>query len=262
MSSIQSSVQFEVTDDPPGDYQEMTWEGLRQKINEVARREGEWAGIPVPTQTQPLVLEPNHPFKHLNGLSYAKMAHAEERERSPIEMIPIEDDRVVNSWKNEVSGSTIYVARRRTDGKAYHYKLPTRMGRLDMLINTMGAVLEVFDEKIERAAHEKLRSLLTPHAYGNYFMTGMFLETSRRSGVTYLFRRLRPTIAMTATKTGKMKVLACLCLHPIGYYDETWAGCLCPTDDVIAHLMLMRGDEHYLWRKSNHHSQLDNQAGL
>lgn len=257
MSSIQSDVRPTSDHVPP-----RTWDDFTAMIKGVAEREGEWAGIPVPAQTQPLVLEPSHPFRHLDGLSFANMEARERRQRSPIEMIPIEDDKTINSWKNGLSGSTIYVVRRRTDGKAYHFKMPTKMGRLDMLINTMGAVLEVFDEKIERAAHEKLRSLLTPHAYGVYFMTGMFLEASPRSGVTYLFRRLRPTIALSANKHGVMKVLACLCLHPIGYYADTWAGCLCPTDDVVAHLMLMRGDEHYFWRKANHHCQLDNEAGI
>ena len=26
---------------------------------------------------------------------------------------------------------------------------------------------------------------------------------------------------------------------------------MCPTDDVVAHLMLMLGDEHLFWRKAN-----------
>jgi hypothetical protein len=66
----------------------------------------------------------------------------------------------------------------------------------------------------------------------------MFLETSRRSGVSYLFRRLKPTLAI---KDGR--ALCALCLHPIGYYEGTWSGAMCPTDDIIAHLMLARGDE-------------------
>lgn len=39
-----------------------------------------------------------------------------------------------------------------------------------------------------------------------------------------------------------MRIVACLCMHPIGYYADSWAGALCPTDDVITHLLLMRSE--------------------
>ena len=91
----------------------------------------------------------------------------------------------------------------------------------------------------------------------------MFLEKSERSGVTYLFRKLRPTVALRPCRDGDgMRVLAALCLHPIGYYDGSWAGAMCPTDDVVAHLMLMRGDEVMFWRRSNQHPADRPEAGL
>lgn len=84
-------------------------------------------------------------------------------------------------------------------------------------------------------------------------MTGAFIETSPRSGVTYMFRRLRPTLAIKAGPDGDLRILCGLCLHPIGYYAGTWGGAMCPTDDVIAHLCLMRGDEPKFWANSNQH---------
>jgi hypothetical protein len=35
-----------------------------------------------------------------------------------------------------------------------------------------------------------------------------------------------------------------------------------PTDDVIAHLMLMRGDEHMFWRRCNQHQPWTKEAGV
>jgi hypothetical protein len=39
----------------------------------------------------------------------------------------------------------------------------------------------------------------------------------------------------------------------MGRYDGTFAGVMPPTDEVVADLLAMRGDEHFFWRKSNQH---------
>jgi hypothetical protein len=93
-------------------------------------------------------------------------------------------------------------------------------------------------------------------------LTGMFLETSKRSAVTYLFRRLRPTVAIGRNKDGGGNIMAALCLHPIAYYAGSWAGAMCPTDDVLAHYCLMRGDEKMFWRRANQHAAFRPEAGL
>jgi hypothetical protein len=51
-------------------------------------------------------------------------------------------------------------------------------------------------------------------------------------------------------------------MHPIAYYEGSWAGAMCPTDDVIAHLMLMRGDEPMFWKRSSQHPATSPAAGL
>jgi hypothetical protein len=56
--------------------------------------------------------------------------------------------------------------------------------------------------------------------------------------------------------------LCALCLHPIGYYADTWAGVMCPTDEVIAHLVLMRGSEEKFWANANQHPLDRPAAGL
>lgn len=71
-------------------------------------------------------------------------------------------------------------------------------------------------------------------------MTGSYAETSERSGVTYWFRRLRPTLALSYRGT-RLRCLAALCTHPLGTYEGSWAGVLVPTDELCSHLLLMRG---------------------
>lgn len=127
-------------------------------------------------------------------------------------------------------------------------------------LQTLGASVAWGIEQEGRAVHT-LGSLLRHHPFKQYLLTGMFMESSARSGVTYVFRKLRPTVALSL-KGDKVRILCVLCLHPIGYYSGSWAGAMCPTDDVIAHLMLMRGDEPMLWRRANQHAPYRPEAGL
>ena len=118
--------------------------------------------------------------------------------------------------------------------------------RLEMLIGTYVANGHATYVSAERKAQKKLRTLLSEEQYQRYFVSDMFLEKGK-SGVSYLIRKSRPSIAF---RDGDP--LCCLCLHPMGYYLGTWAGALCPTDDVIAHLILIRSDEHFFWKRANH----------
>lgn len=146
------------------------------------------------------------------------------------------------------------------DGKAEWGKIPA-LNHIRHDMSTMGcSVAWSIDSEIK--AMETLQSLVEPHIYKMYFLSGMFLETSRRSGVTYIFRKLRPTIALRPNAKGEMRILCALCLHPIGYYRDSYAGAMCPTDDVISHLMLMRGDEHLFWRRANQHAPHRPEAGI
>lgn len=135
--------------------------------------------------------------------------------------------------------------------------------RWRFLMNTLGvAANECWSIEAEMMAITKLRELVTPQAFKCYMLSGCFLETSKRSRVTYLFRKLRPTIALRETTGGVIWPIAVLCLHPIGLYEDSWAGVMVPTDDVIAHLMMMRADEHMYWRKANHHPIESPNAGI
>ncbi len=230
------------------------WQRLRETINGVASAAGEWAGAPMPIDGIPLVMEKRYPFPGLNGQCFGKIVGKED-ERT--ESDPI----VINSWYCDKHNARVYIVQD-SDGKRRHVMVPEFGGsRLDLAVRTLGAVMAWGDDT-EGHALEKLRSMITAHAFKCYTFTGGFLETSKRSGVTYFFRRLRPTIALKEQPGIGMKTMAVLCLHPLGYYEGTFAGVMCPTDDVIAHLTLMRGAEPLFWRKANNHPSWKASSGL
>jgi hypothetical protein len=133
--------------------------------------------------------------------------------------------------------------------------------KLAFTIRTLDAAA-VWPLEAEQKAQKKLASLIPADLFELYLLTGHFGETSKRSQVTYLFRRGRPTIALRQSEEAVSAVLCALCLHPIGYYGDTWAGVMCPTDEVIAHLLMMRGSEEKYWANANQHPVDHPAAGL
>jgi hypothetical protein len=132
--------------------------------------------------------------------------------------------------------------------------------RLSFTLRTLQAAA-VWPIEAEQEAHKKLASLIPGELFELYELTGHFPEISKRSQLTYLFRKGRPTIVLRETKEG-FRELCALCLHPIGYYGDTWAGVMCPTDEVMAHLLMMRGSEEKLWANANQHPLDHPAAGL
>lgn len=185
-----------------------------------------------------------------------------------------QDCTVLNSWFCMERYQTVYVYRE-ADGKSrafVSHETSHRVGH--WLNNWIVAGQHVWSVATEERAMEKLKGLVSEQAWRTYFLVGTFAETSKRSGITYFFRKGRPTIAAKVTAGGHnssasavdpaagLRVMAVLCMHPLGYYEQSWAGVMCPTDDVIAHLLLMRGDEAQYWRKANHHQVWMASAGV
>lgn len=227
----------------------------------------EWQGVPVPVPELRLQLCKNHPLA-------AKIAEAERILYPPDPgRHECADDEgrvvVVNTWFSYSKHMRVLLLRDLATGKTSVITEPVStdqsMNRLTFALRTIGAS-EAWSLEAEANAMDKLFGLLSAQQTRHYLMTGSFLETSKRSGVTYLFRRLRPTVAMTSrnrdARNDSMRCLAVLCLHPVGYYRNTWAGCMTPSDDVIAHLLLMRGDEAGFWRQANQHAAWSPEAGL
>ncbi len=234
-----------------------TWDQIRRKINQAAAEQSEWAGAPLPVHGIPLVIEPRYPFAKLNGFCFEDGPSPD-----PHAAAPSDTCRVVNSWYSWDRGYSVYICDDGPDTRRFVVRLPEHGGsRLMYWLRTIGAS-KAWSIEAEVRAMETLQGLIKPGAFEAYLLTGSFLETSPRSGVQYLFRKLRPTVALRKSADGGTRILAVLCLHPIGYYSESWAGTLCPTDDVISHLILMRGDEHHFWKKANAHPSWSAGAGI
>ncbi len=226
-----------------------TWNAVRTTVGRLSELKGEWAGIPLPIGDEhPLIVEKSYRF-------------APAFTRPPEETALENGDKLKRSFRSTKWRCLIYIIER-PDGKVYHLKAPHVHG-LGYALGTMMASVAWGIEQ-EHNALNLLGTLIKHHAFKSYLLTGAFLETSKRSGLTYMFRKLRPTVVIDSRGGGdsEARCLVCLCQHPVGYYQGTWAGALCPTDDVIAHLMLMRGDEVMFWRRSNQHHPSMPEAGL
>ena len=165
-----------------------TWADIRAAIGAVAIEDCEWAGLPMPVTMSPLVVESKHPRSNLNGFKLG--------EDGPPK--PLADDdlgvTIRNHWYSSSKRADVYVWEQ--DGKARLTvdQMQDHWYRFKMALQTLGAVVEGIDFKAEQMAMEKLHSHVRPHTLAAYMMTGMFLETSQRSQVTYLFRRFVPRL--------------------------------------------------------------------
>ena len=219
---------------------------LRNGLRQVAMDRGDWAGLPMPIEGLPLIVEPGFPkARELSAIG------AREPDTTP------NDAKVRNTFYSRQWRCDIVIYEE--DGKIQHGKVPAFHG-LNQVISTLDAS-DAWGIEQEANAMQMLATLVSHRLLKQYLLTGTFVERSPRSGVFYMFRRLRPTVALH-TVNDELRILCALCLHPIAYYDGSWAGAMCPTDDVIAHLMLMRGDEHMFWKRSNQHPAWRPEAGL
>lgn len=262
----------------------VSWDQMHSWWTELAETSGEWAGIPMPVDGYRLTLEPSHPMNVATEAIFdltpvAKKQRAERREAmgqldptTPREFHIScssqdidETEYVRNSWWSDRKQCYIFLVQKGERVVRQYSRKVRPVTRFNLQIDTVGAS-SAWNIEAEREAMVKLRSLLTPHLADMYELTGAFMETSKRSGLTYFFRRLRPTVVMCPVNrrddSAPMKVLNVLCLHPLGYYQGTWAGAMVPTDDVIAHLVMMRGDEHLFWKRANQHHLYEPEAGL
>lgn len=215
----------------------------------IAEERNQWAGIPMPIKGERLVIEPTYP----NGSALAAIG-AEKEDALP------EGLKMRNVFYSHHARCDVYIWHE-PDGQLRHGFVGAFHG-LKHQLHTLGASYAWGIEQ-EHNALQLLATLVRHDQLKMYLLTGAFLETSKRSRLTYMFRKLRPTVVIDAKDKSKAAQIMCtLCMHPIGYYAESWAGAMCPTDDVIAHLMLMRGDEHMLWRRSNQHPPHRPEAGL
>lgn len=231
---------------------------LRRRVAELMLDRGEWAGCPMPIEGMRLHIEPTYPYQ---GLADLLVKPEPDSEFDANGLRP--GERLVNSWYSERKRAHVFIVQDAA-GRAQSFVLPQEpwVRRLD--IGILGAqASNAHDLEAEMTATATLSDHITDEQLRQYMLLGQFLETSKRSGVTYVFRRVRPTIALRPRlHTDRVHVLAVLCMHPIAYYRDTTVGAMTPTDDVLAHLLLMRGDEKMFWRRCNQHRPEDPEAML
>jgi hypothetical protein len=219
----------------------------------------DWSGLPVPIPGLSLVLEARYKYKCLEDFRWTECYDEDgTRHEIPEEPLPEPSEFTrVNSWWNARYRANIIVFHDKQGRARFGAQMEDR---LSFTLRTLEAAV-VWPVEAEDKAQKKLASLISRDLFELYQLTGHFSETSKRSQVTYLFRRGRPTIAMREREEAACWLCA-LCLHPIGYYGDTWAGVMCPTDEVIAHLLMMRGSEEKFWANANQHPINHPAAGI
>jgi hypothetical protein len=228
----------------------LTLAQISRQLAETSVERQDWSGLPVPVPGLTLVLEPRYEHQGLSDFQWKEcydehgVRHASEESPAPARS----EFTTVNSWWNSRYQLTIAIVHNK-QGRAQPRLLFE--DKLTFTLRTLEAA-SVWPVEAEQKALKKLSGLIPENLFELYQLTGHFPETSKRSQVTYYFRRGRPTIALRE-QGDCFHLLCALCLHPIGYYGSTWAGVMCPTDEVIAHLLMMRGSEEKFWANANQH---------
>lgn len=231
------------------------WEEVVSTLNAIAERHGHECGIPIPD------LELGHYFvaARRSPLAWTHLANQHRTEHE--QELALDNIKTRNSW--EVMGDHTVTVVDTEEGPMW-IKRPYAGVRLRKLMD--GAILRAslpnLTADAELKAMETLKSKINVNQWRCYVLNGVFLERSSRSDLHYLFRKGLPTLAISYHQCKGGKVLAALCLHPIGYYVGTHVGAMTPTDEVIAHLLMMRADERKFWAKSGQWPAWDPRSGI
>lgn len=265
-----------------------SWNTIRRAMTRIAEERGHCAGYPLPDETHPLSLAPAI-AKLFPKLDNFAMRDPQEEALEEIKALlgitgEVTNDQLdavmqviasrkkgtfVNHWYNRRLDKAVWVRHDAAGRATYelHESEWATQSRLNLLLETIGCSRNQ-SMVAEFKAMRLLRQILGKerHKFRYYMLTGTFLETSPRSKITYVFRKGRPTLALRIKDAGSVlesaHCLCALCMHPVGYYQSSYAGCLCPTDDVIAHLVMMRGDEHLFWKRCKQHPPGTAAAGI
>jgi len=225
--------------------------GLRDMLREVSARDDLWAGIPMPLDDEQLVIDPKYP--HAQELMAIGRAKTEEQVQASKEKL-----RMRGSFFSGHKRCRVVIFEREDGRVDWGYmREPHPMA---MALRTLGCS-DAWGIEQEARALQLLATLVSHRQFKQYLLTGMFLESSKRSGVMYVFRKLRPTVALRMTGPSS-EIMCALCAHPLGYYGDSWAGAMCPSDDIVAHLQMMRADEPRFWKTSNQHPAITPMAGV
>jgi len=237
-----------------------SWEELSAGMNKIAEEHGVETGIPMPHVVEggptehPLVLAKGAPLAWLRAVNESTEA---------AQRMAMRDVAVRNSWE-KLGDYTVIVVN--TDEGPMSVMETHSGGRLRKLIDQIGLRHDIasMTAEAELKAVELLKTKVTDNQYTQYVLNGAFIERSKRSDIVYLFRKGLPTLALSwhGKDNEGGKCIAALCTHPMGYYGFSHVGVMCPTDEVIAALLMMRGDEHRFWKNSGQWCASDPRSGI
>jgi hypothetical protein len=244
----------------------LSYADVRRIISRWMWEQGEfYGGAPIPVEGLGLTVEPTFAkaYPGLEAIAARGRARPPEGEvRIHVDTVENTepDEYIVNEWFCRRWSARVVVTRSAKDGRGRCYLEPEQpeYKKISYMANSLAAC-SVHDLGAEYTAMTKLKGHLTEFQYAQYELLGYFGEASPRSNVLYIFRRARPTVALSK-RSGKF--LCALCMHPIAYYNESFVGAMTPTDDLLAHLLLMRADEHFFWRRCNQHPYTMANAGI
>src|SRR5437868_1019796 len=80
------------------------WQALKNTVDKVAAKDGEWSGLPIPIDGIRLTLAPRHPWKdRLEGKYFGDLIEGEEKESEGPEI------KVRNFWFDERNQQEVYL---------------------------------------------------------------------------------------------------------------------------------------------------------
>lgn len=250
-----------------------SWAGIRQRIQQLELDRGNYSGIPMLVEDAKIAMAPRHPrAKALNGATLGPSEPDKLQEFTCSAEQVDEGERVANEWWSKRLRTEVFIVWHggRPGDPGFRAELAYQrwaphteaLFRWKWAMDTLHVAQQAWDPAAELKAVSTLSGLISKKQMETYTLTGMFVESSKRSTCKYLFRKGRPTIVLQRGISGDYRPKIALCLHPLAYYERTFAGGMVPTDDVIAHLLLMRADEARFWRAANQHPIDRPEAGV
>lgn len=242
--------------------EEVSWDAMSEIFERVATKYGYEGGLPLPhiddegtDKSHPLVMARNSPLAMIANANYATEAAA-EYERSW-------KRHVRNSW--DVLGDHSVLVVETSKGSMW-VKEPRAGIRLRKLMADVSIRNDIhtMTAEAELKAMESLKARVTGNQYRAYVLSGAFFERSPRTDLFYLFRKGFPTLVLSyhGEKNEGGRVIVALCFHPMGFYQFSHVGVMCPTDEVVAALLMMRGHEAKFWSKSGQWPVTDSRSGV
>jgi len=130
--------------------------------------------------------------------------------------------------------------------------------KLNLMLDAWAIRFGAVSVEAELAAQAYLLKRLSEKQRRSYILGGSFVEESKRSHVAYLLRKGLPTLAFGKDN----KFLCALCLHSFGAFMMSYVGLMPPSDEVLAHLLLNRGDQEKFLKKSGQHPAWNPMSGV